>query len=356
MIIKLENIILLFCSLFLLNCGKAEHKLTQVFVAEEPNLIEATGISLDTLELSKAFENLRHDPKFIKKMLLDDGFAEMGEIDEERLFGDLNGDGISDAIIPYMVNNRGGGNNWTIHYAIFLGEGESKWNYVGTFHSGGSASEYYVVLNKIDNGNISGYHTQYRNSDYRDKDFPATYIYQNGDLVKTFLKLNNAEYFNGDVFYIETIQTSNNQNIPTVGAFKDYQNILGEKDVEWPEEEPEECGPYYDYEDFAGFVYYPFLTMEINRSNEAAVVSIDLKGSDYKIQTNKGTITEKTHLNEILSIFGDQMEINRSDNDVNKILDLRIPIERYNTKDVWILSFNDEDNTLESIFLFIGCK
>ncbi len=347
-----KNIALLVGLVSLFSCGQNQNE--QTSQVEVDNLIESIPTTPDTLALSKAFKDLQHNPKFIKEMLLDDGFAAMGEIDEERLFGDLNGDGITDAIIPYMVNSRGGGNNWTFHYAIFLGKEESKWNYVGFFNRGGSASEYYVKLDKIDNGQISGYHTQSSNSNYQMKDLPATYIYQNGNLVKTYLKLHKADYDDSDFLHIETIQTSNNQNISIVGRFKDYQNILGENKVEFPEEEPEECGSYYDYEDFAGFVYYPFLTMETNGSNEAAVVDITLNGSNYKIQTNKGTITEKTQLNEILSIFGDQIEINYSDNNKNKIVDLRIPTEE-NTKDAWILFFNEDTGTLDSLALLMAC-
>lgn len=356
MTFKIKNAILFIGLILLYSCGQRQPQPSQTAVTEEIILIEPTVNTPDTLALSKAFEELQHNQNFIKKMLLDDGYAQIGEIVEERIFGDLNSDGITDAIISYIVHDRGGGNNWTTHYAVFLGQEENKWNYVGLFNAGGSASDYYVVLNKIDHGKILGYHAPYRNSDYRDRGVPAEYIYQDSDLVKTFLKLHNTEASYNDYLHIEAIQTLNNQNIPTTGMFKDYQNILGEKEPDWPEEEPEECGTYYDYEDFAGFVFYPFLTLEINERNEATVVSIDLQGSDYKIQTNRGTITEKTTLNEILSIFEDLIEINRSDRDKNKIVDLRIPIERYNTKDVWILHFNEKNKTLETLQLLMGCK
>lgn len=354
MISTIKNIAPLIGFVFLFSCGEWQSKSTQITEVKETNFIVSTAITSDTLALSKAFEDLKHNPNFIQEMLLDDGFAEMGEIDEERLFGDLNSDGITDAIIPYMVQNRGEGNNWTIHYAIFLGGEKDLWNYVGRFNSGGSASEYYAVLNKIDNGEISGYHTQYRNSDYRDRDVPVKYIYQNRDLVKTFLKLHKAENSFSDYLYIEEIQTSNNQRIPIIGSLADFHRTLGEKDPEYPEEEPEECGLYYAYEDLAGFVYYPFMTLEINETNEAAVVFIDLKGSGYKIQTNKGTIAEKTHLNEILSIFGDQIEINYSDSDKNRIVDLRIPIEK-NSQDVWVLFISKDTATLDSVALLMAC-
>ena len=356
MIFKTKNTAFFIGLTLLFGCGQGQPKPRQTAVLEEIILIEPTAITPDTLALSKAFEDLQHNQKFIEEMLLDDGYAQIGEIVEDRVFGDLDDDGITDALISFIVHNRGGGNNWTTHYAVFLGQEENKWDNVGLFNSGGSASDYYVVLNKIDNGKISGYHTPQRNSDYRDSDVPVEYIYQDRDLVKTFLKLHNIEDSYNNYLYVEAIQTSNNQNIPTTGMFKDYQNILGEKEPDWPEEEPEECGSYYDYEDFAGLVFYPFLTLEINEANEAAVVSIILQGSDYKIQTDKGTITAKTTLNEILSIFGDLIEINRSDRDKNKIVDLRIPIERYNTKDVWILYFNEENRALETVSLLMGCK
>ncbi len=356
MIFKIGNIALFIGLILLYSCGQGQPQPKQTSVAEEMTAIESTAITPDTLALSKAFEDLQHDQKFIEEMLLDDGYAEIEEIVEERVFGDLNDDGITDVLISYIVHNRGGGNNWTTHYAIFLGQDENKWNCVGLFNSGGSASEYYVVLNKINNGDIFGYHTPHRNSDYRDSGVPVEYIYQDRDLVKTFLKLHNTGDSYNDYNYIEAIQTSNNQDIPTIGILKDYQNILGKKELDWPEEEPEECGSYYDYEDFAGFAFYPYLTLETNKTNEAAVVSIELTGSGYKIQTAKGTFTEKTTLNEILSIFGDLIEINMSDSDKNEVVDLRIPIERYNTKDVWILYFNDESRTLKTLQLLMGCK
>lgn len=354
MIFKIKNIAPLIGLAFLFSCGERHPKSTQIAETEEINLIVSTAITPDTLALSTAFEDLKRNQNFIQEMLLDDGYAEIGEIVDERIFGDLNNDGITDVLISYIVHNRGGGNNWTTHYAIFLGQEENKWDYSGLFNCGGSSSEYNVVLNKVDNGEISGYNTPHRNSDYRDRDVPVKYIYQDGDLVKTFMKLHKAEDSYSDYLYIEEIQTSNNQRIPIIGSLAEFHRTLGEKDSEYPEEEPEECGLYYAYEDLAGFVYYPFMTLEINKTNEAAVVFIDLKGSGYKIQTNKGTITEKTHLNEILSIFGDQIEINYSDSDKNRIIDLRIPIEK-NSQNVWILFFSKDTDTLDSVALLMAC-
>ena len=351
-----NNITLFLVIITLISCGERHSKLTQIAEFDETEFLETTTFTPDTLALAKAFDDLRHNEKFINEMLMDDGYAEMGRIDDEIIFGDLNGDGVTDALIPYMVHSRGGGNNWTIHYAIFLGGEKDLWNYVGPFNSGGSASDYYVVLEKIENAKVSGYHTPDRNSNFRDSDVPVKYIYQDGDLFITFLKLHKTEDSYSDYLYIEAIQTSKNQNITTLGTVEDYQRFLGEKEVEWPESEPAECGPYYDYEDFAGFIYYPFLTLEINEINEAAVVFIDLKRSDYNIQTNKGTITGKTQLNEFLSIFGDQIEITRSDSDANEIIDLRVPIDRYNAKDMWVLYLNPDEKTLQSIELVMGCE
>src|SRR5690554_3135276 len=135
-----------------------------------------------------------------------------------------------------MVHNRGEGNNWTIHYAIFLGGEKDLWNYVGRFNSGGSASVYYAVLNKIDNGEISGNHTQYRKSDDRDRDVPVKYTYQSRDLVKTVLKLHKAENSFSDYSYIEEIPTSNNRRIPIIGSLADCHRTIGEKYPESPEE------------------------------------------------------------------------------------------------------------------------
>lgn len=280
---------------------------------------------------------------------------EFSTIDRTRgwsVFGDINGDKIIDGLLSFMVAGTGGGNNWTYHYAVFLGKKNGSPELVSIYHRGGWASAYTTVFTKIENEKIIGYLTP--NTDWKSQQdiVPTTFIYKENDLLQTFIQLHIPEGEKQNVFYIDNLLTADNREIPTSASVAEYQSLFGKSKIEFPEEEPEECGPYYEYSEFAGFLEYPNLLLEVNKMKEAAIVQIQPQNSGFKIQTNVGTLTEKTTLEEFLKLFPDDISMEKTD--FYSIFDIRIPTKP-DGKDYWIIFFDMEKKTIKYMELFIGC-
>ena len=75
----------------------------------------------DSLSAMNAFEQLKTNSKFLKDLgLTKDKHYRFNEFLQRPFFGDLNNDGSRDVMIGFVIEGRGGGNKFDVHYAVFF--------------------------------------------------------------------------------------------------------------------------------------------------------------------------------------------------------------------------------------------
>lgn len=138
---------------------------------------------IDTTAVLLAFKKASKTNLFGKELgfSYDDDLS--GSIfDSERpiLIGDLNGDHLEDAIMPFTIEGRDGGNNWDAHYAIFINKnGELHYKY--SFNRGGDLAETQTFFKSIQNGVVHG--MQEPGFHFSDgESSPVRFIYKNNRL------------------------------------------------------------------------------------------------------------------------------------------------------------------------------
>ncbi|WP_027372376.1 hypothetical protein [Chryseobacterium sp. UNC8MFCol] len=138
---------------------------------------------IDTTAVLHAFKNATKTKQFGEDVYYDIKDELSGSIfDSERpiLIGDLNGDQLDDAIMPFTIEGRDGGNNWDAHYAIFINKG-GKLSYQYSFNRGADLAETQTFFKSIENGVVKGvvepgFH-------YPDgESTPVSFIYKNNRL------------------------------------------------------------------------------------------------------------------------------------------------------------------------------
>lgn len=135
---------------------------THAVMVKDSNTLakEIAKPTVDTTAVLTAFKKITKTDLFIKELGIEsndqDGLG--GSVfDSERpiLIGDLNGDHLDDAIMPFSIEGRGGGNNWDAHYAIFINNG-GVLQYKYSFDRGGDLAETQTDFKSIKNGVIKG--------------------------------------------------------------------------------------------------------------------------------------------------------------------------------------------------------
>lgn len=121
---------------------------------------EITRPAIDTTAVLAAFKKITKTDLFIKELGIESNEEDGpgGSVfDSERpiLIGDLNDDHLDDAIMPFSIEGRGGGNNWDAHYAIFINNG-GVLQYKYSFDRGGDLAETQTDFKSIKNGVIKG--------------------------------------------------------------------------------------------------------------------------------------------------------------------------------------------------------
>jgi hypothetical protein len=158
---------------------------TSIVKNNDTPLMETKKPVVDTIAVLDAFKKITTTDLFIKELDIEsndqDGLG--GSIfDSERpiLIGDLNGDHLNDAIMPFSIEGRGGGNNWDAHYAIFINNGGTlKYKY--SFSRGGDLAEIQINFKSIKDGfikgmEVPGFHTT------EGKSTPVDYMYRDTGL------------------------------------------------------------------------------------------------------------------------------------------------------------------------------
>lgn len=140
------------------------------------------SIALDTAEVLAAFKAFSQTEQFFNVSQIKKDNGDLYNSERPILIGDLNGDGLDDAIMPFTIEGRGGGNNWDTHYAIFINT-DKKLEYKSTFDRGADSDDMILHFKSIKKGVISGLKVNNDNLINRD-DVPVKYAYKSGSLVK----------------------------------------------------------------------------------------------------------------------------------------------------------------------------
>lgn len=298
----------------------------------------------DSTALIKAFEKLKSDNSFL---------ADLGLTEEKHfswhmptkgiIYGDLNKDGSEDALFPFSVEGRGGGNNWDFHYVVFLKKNK-QWQYLNQFDAQAGSPNLYYVFKKIENGIIQG---ALVDNQEEEKEIPASFVLKRNEVVNTYTALHKTDI--GAIEFLEVIEILNadNTSIPITSTLAEYQKILGRGKIIEPKEQPE-CGTYFD-EGRYHELHYLNLTFELQNLKKAAFISLTFKNSKFKLQTNKGTITSKTTLSELEQVLQNRNNRWIQDNEDGSGKSISIPTNE-NMDDRWIIEF-DKKGKIEKITL-----
>ncbi|MBB6501162.1 hypothetical protein [Pedobacter cryoconitis] len=138
---------------------------------------------IDTNAVLAVFKRTAKTERFIKELgVKGNGGPDASVFDSERpiLIGDLNGDHLEDALMPFSIEGRGGGNNWDAHYAVFINKG-GKLEYQYSFSRGGDLGETQVDFINIKDGIIHGMEVPGIHSSEVDST-SVNYIYRKTDL------------------------------------------------------------------------------------------------------------------------------------------------------------------------------
>ena len=310
--------------------------------------IEINKPTNDSIAIMMAFKNAKSEKKFIKDLGLENEDHFRWNDDLIQIFrGDLDGNSSEDALLFFSIEGRDGGNNWDAHYALFINQ-NNQWKYISQINAGGDFAEYILFLNKIESGKITGNYLS--NKDESLPEIPVEYVFRNGALINIYTGLHKTSNEEREYLSITEIRTTENVSIPLLGTLKEYQKLLGKGKISRPKEQPE-CGTYFD-EGIISYLEYPKLKFEVNDKNRAAWITVEMPNSGIRVQTDKGTITEKTTLEELKSIFykTDSWDITEMDRETQVFI---IPDGMESDNQLHIIF--DKNGKLISLSLFVMC-
>ncbi len=193
-------LLFIFVVLSCKNNKKAEHenqdlksslitKKDTVVIRKDTLIKDAPIRTIDTTEVLASFKRTVKTDRFIKELQINGKDNSDGVIfDSERpiLIGDLNGDHLDDAIMPFSIEGRGGGNNWDAHYAVFINK-EGKLVYKSSFSRGGDLAERQIQFMSIKNGVIKGMEVPGFKFPEGDS-VSVNYVYRKGELIASSVK------------------------------------------------------------------------------------------------------------------------------------------------------------------------
>lgn len=325
---------------------------------ENPNpnddMLSSTSTEIYEKEVEDAFNRLKSDSSFISSFGFEiyeptqtEFHETLDRTDAPILFGDLNGDGISDAIAPFMIEGWGGGNNWTFHYAVFI-HVDGQWIYQSYYSAGGSRSEELFEIEGIENGVVKGHLTNQEQYDV--PDISMELVYHNGVLNDSFIALHKDYGRQQEYLGIYEILMPDKTVISIRSTLDECQQLLGKGNLVIPEDQPE-CGKQFDADEYRE-LRYPNLMFEVSNTGEIACSEIMMKGSDFKVQSTNGTITEETTLNSLMALFNDNGHwwVNEEEDGTKMLIIPEYP--GYDNQ--WHLYF-DADGKIDAIRFFVPC-
>ncbi|QOW09220.1 hypothetical protein Q73A0000_02035 [Kaistella flava (ex Peng et al. 2021)] len=303
----------------------------------------------DSVALIKAFSKLETNLSFLKELGLNGEKHFTWNDDLMKIIsGDLNGDGVQDALLFFSVEGRDGGNNWSTYYAAFLNINK-EWKYQSLVNAGGDFSDRILKLTKIENGNILG--NWVGNKEGSLKEIPVNFILKNGVIINIFTGLHQEEDAgNREYLFCDEIFTADHIVVPISSTLNNYEKLLGKaKVVKY--DEMKECGTVYDELHYRELVYKD-LIFELSSKNKASLISINMLGSGIKFQSGNGTIDENTKISDLRKLFPDTFS-STGDFDENNEETFTIATGA-ESDDSWMLHFN-RSGKLTKITYLVQC-
>lgn len=334
---------------FFAACGQVSSNTQPKNVAADTPVMAREALSVaDTAALIQAFEVLKKNPSFLKDLGLEgEKHFSWNVLPKGIIYGDLDKDGSEDALFPFTIEGRGGGNSWDFHYVVFL-QKNKQWQYLSQFDAQAGDPDLLFAFREIKDCLIQGAIVD--NQEER-QDIPVTFILKGNELVNTYTALHRTDVGEREFLEVNEILNANNVSIPLTATLKDYQKILGSGKITEPEQQPD-CGTYFD-EGMYRELHYPNLVFELSNNKKAAFQSLIFKNSGLKIQTNKGTITEKTTLTELEAVLQKRDNWWISDGEDRSGKSISIPTNE-NADDGWVIQF-DKNGNIEKVILYIPC-
>jgi len=339
--------IIIVSALLMISCGQYKTETANQPTENTENMSITENSATDSIAIMQAFEKLKTNKKFLKELALENEKIFSWNDITKIISGDLDNDGTTDALVFFSVEGRGGGNNYDRHYAVFLNK-NNQWLYQNQFDANAGSPDLFYGFKKIENGIIKGAILNNHNDAY---EVPVEFIYKNQSLVNTFTALHKTENAESEYISASEILTPENVSVPLTATLKQYQQLLGKGTITEPDPTVE-CGTYFDEGEYRE-LRYPNLIFELSDQKKAAFKTLILKNSGFKLQTDKGTITEKTTLNELQNILykNDSWWINDEEDGSGKSISISDGEESDNG---WIIRF-DKNGNIISIELFIPC-
>ncbi len=268
----------------------------------------------NTKQIEDLFQKLKNSPSSVlKRNKIISNKSTVYEAFDQIIWGDLNGDNMVDALLPFWVSERDGGDLSEAYYAVFITKnGKLEYDFS---YSTGIAGTYLdwplIQFEKIKDGKIYGRETN-KNDVY--SDFPYwVYQYAKGNIETLYeplhptlggdYELKPLEYLKP--FFVKMPDGKELDIEPSVKALKAYFG----NDFKIKPYTTEVCdGPFrlpYS-EDYKEPTYYgelPFAHFEINNKNKAAWDFIDFTKTDAILITEQGYINKRLTLKDLKKAF-----------------------------------------------------
>ena len=337
--------------LTLVSCGQRKTS-SQIESTDSSQILPAVQSSLenDSVGILNTFHRLKMNNEFLNEVGLEKGINFTWNDDSVKIIrGDLDNDSIEDALFFFSIDGHNGGNNWDSYYIVFL-QKNRQWIYQNLTYAGGAGADRIIDLEKIKNGVISG--NLVANKDTSLASIPIEYVLKDGKMINSFTALHKEVNAEREFLVFKEILTDSNLQIPFRATLKEYEQLLGKGTIATPKTQPD-CGTYFEKGIFSELTYpSAALMIELSDNKDGVWRSLVLKGSRFKVNTDKGFITEETTIPELQSVF-------------HKKESWIMNVEKDKSKTFWIPDGGESDNQIrihfdkegkiESVSLFIPC-
>lgn len=264
--------------------------------------INATdSLHIDSVAIVNTFQRLKMNNEFLHAVGLEKRINFSWNDDSVKILrGDLDDDGVEDALLFFSVEDYNDGKYSDKYYIVFL-QKNKQWIYQNLITAGGAMADRILEFEQMQNGIIAGNLVANKNQSL--PLIPVEYVFRDGKMINSFTALHKRDSLAREFLTIRELLTDSIFSIPLSASLNDYEQILGKGTIIIPEKQPE-CGTYFEEGVYSELNYAsPELVIELTDNKNGAWKSLVLKGSNFKVNTDKGTITSKTTLQELQSVF-----------------------------------------------------
>lgn len=217
---------------------------------------------------------------------------------QEFIQGDLNGDGTADALVRFSVEGRNGGNNWDLHYAAFVKQG-NDWKYAAMLDAGSSGGGQLLQQASIMEGGVTG--TWFPAEGNAEAAYAVEYRLKEDRFITVYAGLQRVEQEGGEWLSVLGIVVDGRTEVPVTGTLQHYERMLGKGGLKTMDPQPE-CGTWFE-EGTIRQLSYAQLQFEVNDKGKAAWMLARFGDGGIRLQTLHGTIGETTTLQDLTGLF-----------------------------------------------------